>query len=85
MYAVINEFPTGYNMNVWDLASQFMTRLMTVAPFSSGDFSVVMSPDAIYSDFFARFCLVDNDYRYFAFGVDNNGKNYGLTFLFQTR
>jgi hypothetical protein len=62
-----------------------MTKLMTVAPFSTaGDFSVVMSK-AGASTLYARICMVNTMYTYFIFGTDANSNYYGQTLLFQTR
>jgi hypothetical protein len=73
-------------MNIWDLASQFVTKLKTISPFSVlGDLSIVMSNDADSTKFFAKICMVSTQFTYFTFGTDNNGKGYGKALLFQTR
>jgi hypothetical protein len=81
----VEEFPTGYTLNIWDLASKFMKSLMLKPYFNKGDYAVVMSNDASNTYFYARVCMVGTNYTYYNFGTDNNGKYYGKTLLLQTR
>jgi hypothetical protein len=81
----VSAFSTGYTMNIWDLASQFMKKLQSTAPFNVGDYSIILSNNADSTAMYARICMMSNLHTIFSFGVGANLQGYGKYLLFQTR